>query len=520
MNTLQKLAARIALKASSYSGMPFTLHGQGQSNQKLLSEVFGNRTHTGKAVTDKTSMQITTVWACVRLLSETMGGMPSSIFMRQKDGSVVKATDHPLHEILVEQPNSEMNGLEFREARTSNLAMRGNQYAVINRRGNGDVMSLMPIPASEVIQKKDSTTNFETQYGIMDRGKRVWMPSEKIWHTKGFSFNGMEGLSPLSYARESMALALAGEEFNSKLFGQGLMPSAVISIPDWLKEGEREIANKKLMEMHAGMDNMNKAMLLEGGMKVEKGLMSPDDAQFLQLRQFTVIELCRLFGVKPHMIAALERATDNNIEQLGLEFVTYTMMPFMRRDEVGARKLFKPGDKNKYFYKYNPEGLLRADSAARASLYSILLQNGVLNRNEVRELENRNKSNDDGMNDYTVQSNMAMIDQIAALVAARETASSKQTPPPVKSGDTNITVSPAAFTLNQEGAEVKVDVPEREANFEVTMPEIKQEPAPPVNVDVSVNGNKKTKTTFVRDKKTQEILSTITEEVLDDKSDI
>jgi hypothetical protein len=137
-----------------------------------------------------------------------------------------------------------------------------------------------------------------------------------------------------------------------------------------------------------------------------------------------------------------------------------------------------------------------------------------LSRNEVRALENRNKSNDEGMDDYTVQSNMAMIDQIAAIVASREAA---KTPQPVKAGDTHITVAPAAFTLNQEGAEVKIDVPERETNLEVTLPEIKDAPTPDVNVDVKVVGSKKTKTSFVRDPKTQEILSTITEEVLDEQ---
>jgi len=171
--------------------------------------------------------------------------------------------------------------------------------------------------------------------------------------------------------------------------------------------------------MHAGVVNMNKPMLLEGGMKVESGLITPDDAQFLQLRQFTVIELCRLFGIKPHMIAALERATDNNIEKLSLEFVMYTMLPYVRRDELGARKLFKPADRTKFFYRYNFEGLLRADSVARAGLYSIMLQNGVFSRNEVRALENRNSVDDPAMDQYTVQSNMAMIDQLAAMVAKR-----------------------------------------------------------------------------------------------------
>ena len=413
MNILHKAIRWARVKAAGFPGMSFSL------SDARAGLIFGGSTHTGKAVNEGTAMQVTTVWACVRLLCETMGAMPSAIYREEEGGNATKVDEHPLHEILVEQPNADMNGLEAREARTANLALRGNSFSLIERRGSGDVSSLYPVPTSEVSTKRDATTNYETRYGIADRGKTEWYPPEKIWHTKGFSFNGLQGLSPIAYAREAMALALAGEEFNGRLFGQGLLPSAMISIPQWLKPDQRKVANEKLLEMHTGMMNMNKPMLLEGGMKVEPGLLTPDDAQFLQLRQFTVIELCRLFGIKPHMIAALERATDNNIEKLSLEFVMYTMLPYVRREEIAARKLFKPADRSKYFYRYNFEGLLRADSVARAQLYSILLQNGVYSRNEVRALENRNKVDDSAMDDYTVQSNMAMIDQLASLVAAR-----------------------------------------------------------------------------------------------------
>ena len=416
MGILSKLERGAAdLKAYS-SGQSFTLADQ-EVNQKLTT-ILGGQTYTGKAVTERTAMQVTTVWACVRLLAETMGAMPSAIYRAEKSGNATKTDDHPLHEVLVEQPNADMNGLEAREARTANIALRGNQIALIERRSSGDVSSLYPVPYGQVQRKRDSSTDYEMRYGITDRGKLEWYPPEKVWHTKGFSFNGLEGLSPIGYAREAMALALAGEEFNARLFGQGLIPSALVSIPQWLTDDQREKANKKMLELHAGLQNMRKPMLLEGGMKVEAGLMTPDDAQFLQLRQFTVVELCRLFGVKPHMIAALERATDNNIEKLSLEFVMYTMLPYIRRDEVGARKLFKLADRSTFFYRYNFEGLLRADSQARALLYSILLQNGVYNRNEVRALENRNASDAPGMDDYTVQLNMTVIQLLEQMQRA------------------------------------------------------------------------------------------------------
>ncbi len=423
MSVFKRLALRLAQKAGSYAGVTFNI-GDPQLNQKL-SDVgwgWGSSSASGKSINDTTAMNVTAFFAGVRLLAETMGSLPRGVFARDGDNSV-PAFDHRLHEVLVHQPNQFMNGIEYTEASTANLAARGNAYSLIERGGDGNVSSLWNFEASRVTMRRNETTDWEPRYFYNDRGKEEAYPPEKIWHRRLFSFGGLRGLSPIECAKEALGLAMAGEEFNARLFAQGLMPSARVSIPEWLTKEQRILANQRLMEMHAGLTNMGKPMLLEGGMKVESGLITPEEAQFLSLRQMTVVEICRILGIKPHMVAALERATDNNIEKLSLEFVTYTMLPYIRRDEAAARQLFKPGDRAKYFFRYNFEGLLRADSAARASLYSILLQNGVFSRNEVRALENRNKSSDKGMDDFTVQTNMAMIDQLAKLVAAQAIAS-------------------------------------------------------------------------------------------------
>jgi HK97 family phage portal protein len=418
MNILSKLAFWAAQKAAIRSGVTISISENGENSQKLSSMLGGGRSITGKVVNDSTAMQVTTFFACVRLLAETMGTMPSAIYRMEKSGNAEKV-DHSLAEVLIHQPNSDMNGLEYREASTTNLAARGNAYSLIERRGDGNVMSLYPVPSSRWQVKRDASTDYEIKYGLNDRGKLEWYPAEKVWHRKGFGFDGLVGLSPIQCARETIGLSLAGEEYNAQLFAQGLMPSAIVSIPQWLKDEQRKVANEKLLEMHTGLKNLGKPMLLEGGMTVTSGLLTPDDAQFLQLRQLTASQICALLNIKPHMVAILEQATNNNIEQLSQEFITYTMMPHMRRDEIAARKLFKPGDRSTYFYRYNADSLMRADSAARAMLYSILLQNGVFNRNEVRALENRNQVADPAMDQYTVQSNMAMLDQLAGLIAAR-----------------------------------------------------------------------------------------------------
>src|SRR3972149_5541549 len=220
--------AGIALKAANYSGVTFTLS---DGNQKLGSWFNNNPSYTGKPVTEGIAMQVTAFFACIRLLAETMGALPSAIFKFEKNGNATKAEDHPLHEVLVHQPNADMNGIEFREASTANLSARGNAYSLIERRGDGNVLSLYNLPSSAVTPKRDKSTNYETMYGFNDRGKQEWYPAEKIWHRKGFSFDCLMGLSPLQSAREALGLALAGEEFNARLFGQGLMPSARVSIP-------------------------------------------------------------------------------------------------------------------------------------------------------------------------------------------------------------------------------------------------------------------------------------------------
>lgn len=398
-------------KGTFYSGNTMSL-----SDPRIGELLSAGSSVTGRAVNETSAMRVIAFFACIRLLAETMGAMPSAIYRKQKSGNAERADEHPLSGVLIEQPNADMNGVNFREASTANLAARGNGYALIQRRSDGNVSSLYPIPCAGM--RIDRTRTDGKPYGIWDRGQVEWYSPEKIWHRRGFSFDGLMGISPLEMAREALGLAMAGEEFNARLFVNGLSPSVRVSIPQWLNPEQRKVAQDKIDKM-AGLASAHKPFLLEGGMKLESGLLTPEEAQFLALRQFTVVEICRLLGIKPHQIAALERATDNNIERLSQEFVTFTMLPHFQRDERAARQLFKPADRDQYYYRYNFEGLLRADSAARAALYSILLQNGVASRNEVRAKENWNAIADPAMDQFTVQTNLSMIDQLAELVSAR-----------------------------------------------------------------------------------------------------
>ena len=409
MNMVQKAIRVLRLKAA---GLALSLAPKDDGVWRRYFDVISA---TGKAVNDDSAMRVTTAFACVRTLAETGGQVTVAVYERQKNGNAEKV-DHPLAEILVGRPNADMTSLEFRETMITNLAGRGNGYALIERGGAGNVSSLYPWRSSKVEPRRKETG--EIVYRVNDRGRWQTLPADQVWHWKGFSWDGLMGLSPIGCAREALGLALAGEEFNAKLFSNGLMSSAVLSIPQWLRPDQRKEAEEKLAKMQQGLANAGKPLLLEGGMTMEDGVFTPEDAQFLQLRQLQIPELCRIWRIPPHMIASLERATNNNIEQLSQEFVTYTMMPYFRRIEERAQQLFKPGDRSRFFVRFNVESLLRADSQARASLYSILLQNGVYSRNEVRALENRNRVDEEGMDDYTVQSNMALLQLLGALNAA------------------------------------------------------------------------------------------------------
>jgi len=410
---LRGLARRVALRTGAFmaslgGGTTFSI-GDDEQVKRYLT---GPNAITGHRINDESAMRVSTAFACVRILAETVGEVTLAVYERQADGNSQKV-DHDLAGILIESPNADMNGLEFREAQTTNLAGRGNAYAVIERNVTGNVKSLYPVPASRVMprRKPDGTVVYKIAMG----GKAEDYAADQIWHWKGFGYTGLTGLSPIECARQALGLSLAGEEYNARMFANGLTSSAIVSIPAWLKPDQRKEAAAKLAEMHAGLANAGKPYLLEGGMKVEDGVFAPRDAQFLELRGFQIPEICRIWRISPHMIAQLDRATNNNIEQLSLEFIMYTMLPYFRRIEEKTRQLFKPADRNRFFVRFNFESLLRADSVARAQLYSILLQNGVFSRNEVRALENRNRSEADGMDDYTVQSNMALLQLLETI---------------------------------------------------------------------------------------------------------
>lgn len=395
-----------------------------------LGKFFGTLSQSGKMVTDDNIMQVSVAWCCQRILSETIASLPVDVYSTDGKGNSEKVSSHPVAEVLGLSPNENMTGVEFMESMVLNLAQAGNCYAYREHRANGDLISLSPIESKNVQPKqRESGTVY---YTILDRGQWVEVPQEKIWHVKGFGRNGLMGLSPLGAAREALGTAMAMEEFGAKFFSQGGMPSGVVTVPGWLSKEQRPIARDNLNQMLGGLGNAHRFALMENGMKPEPwGNMPLEEMQFILGRKFSIQEICRFYRIPPHMVADLERATFSNIEQQSLEFVMFTLMPYFTRFEASARKwLFKVDDKHKFFLRFNYEGLLRADSAARSQFFSQMLQNGVMTRNEARQKEKLPRSAEAGMDDYTVQANMMSVKDLGKAKPA--TPAAIGAPPPFK----------------------------------------------------------------------------------------
>jgi len=414
-NLLSRLWNRKAAAQSSAAFDPM--------NHELVRRILGGDISTsGKSVNPDSAMTLSTVWSCQRILSETIGALPVGVYQKDERGNSNRLPDHRLSLVLCNSPNANMTKVEFIESLVLNLCQTGNAYSLVERNKRGELESVVPIPSPLVTPKMDK--NHRVSYSINVNGVPKDFPQSNIWHVKGFGPSGLVGLSPIQAARNAMGMALSTEDFGATFFRQGGKPSGTVHIPNFLNKEQREIARENLQQMLGGAGNAHKFALFEGGMKPEPwGNMPLQDMEFLLLRKFNVQEICRFYRVPPHMVADLDKATFSNIEQQSQEFVQYTLMPYFTRIEASVAKwLLSVEDRTKGVYlRFNFEGLLRADSAARSAFYSTALQNGWMTRNEVRAKENMNS--DPALDGYTVQANMmdieALPDEPPAAPASR-----------------------------------------------------------------------------------------------------
>ncbi len=378
-------------------------------------------TTSGKTVTERSAMQMTAVYSCVRILAEAVAGLPLHLYRYTDNGGKEKALDHPLYLLLHDEPNPEMSSFVFRETLMTHLLLWGNAYAQVIRNGKNEVVALYPLmPNKMSVDRDENGRLYYTYYRGQDEAIRnkefaVTLQPSDVLHIPGLGFDGLVGYSPIAMAKNAIGLAIATEEYGAKFFANGAAPGGVLEHPGTIKDPTK--VREAWMSQFGGSANSGKVAVLEEGMKYTPISISPEQAQFLETRKFQINEIARIFRVPPHMVGDLEKSSFSNIEQQSLEFVKYTLDPWVIRWEQSIqRSLLNSEEKKKYFAKFNVEGLLRGDYQSRMNGYAIGRQNGWMSANDIRELENLDRiPAEDGGDLYLINGNMLPLKNAGAF---------------------------------------------------------------------------------------------------------
>ena len=372
----------------------------GAQSQKLKEFISGadidpsGMSHSGVNVDEDTALKISAVYACVKVISETVASLPLKLLKEEENGDMAKARHHPIYSLIADCPNNEMSAFTFREMLMTNLLLWGNAYALIRRNRKGQIVELYPLKSKNMEVGRDAATR-AIQYKYTSDSDEAAAQTKtyrarQILHIPAFSFDGVVGVSPITYAREAMGLSLATEEFGARWFGSGARPGGVLEHPGLLKDPER--LRESWNKVYQGTANSHKIAILEEGLSYKAIGMSPDDSQFLETRQFQLNEICRIFRVPPHMVGDLSRSTFSNIEHQSIDFVVHTIRPWLVRWEQGImRSLLSSTERTIYKPRFKVEGLLRGDFGSRMQGYAIARQNGWMSADDIRELEDLNK---------------------------------------------------------------------------------------------------------------------------------
>lgn len=388
--------------------------------------LFGPST-SGKNVNEFTAMQTTAVYACVRILSETLAALPLQLY-RYTPGGKERVYDHPLYHLLHDEPNPEMTSFIFRETLMSHLLIWGNAYAQIIRDRLGRVQGLYPLRPDKMTVCRDEsgqiyyiyTKTSDENPAIKPYGQ-VPLRKDEVLHIPGLGFDGLVGYSPIAMARNAVGMTMACEEYGASFFANGASPSGVLEHPGVLKDPAK--VRDSWNAVYQGSANAHKVAVLEEGMKYQQIGIPPEEAQFLETRKFQLNEIARLYRIPPHMIGDLEKSSFNNIEQQSMEFVKYTLDPWVIRWEQAMQKaLFLPEEKKQFFLKFNVNGLMRGDYESRMTGYSIGRQNGWLSANDIREMEDMNPvPEEEGGNLYLVNGSMTKLKDAGAFAQKGDT---------------------------------------------------------------------------------------------------
>ena len=380
---------------------------------------FMGSSSSGKRVNERSAMQMTAVYSCVRILSEAVASLPLHVYRYTETGTE-KAVDHSIYTIIHDEPNPEMTSFVFRETLMTHLLLWGNAYAQIIRNGKGEVIALYPLMPDRMNVDRDEWGQLYYEYTVsgddapINKDSKVRLSPSDVLHIPGLGFDGLVGYSPIAMAKNAIGLAIATEEYGSKFFANGAAPSGVLEHPGTIKDPSR--VRESWQQTFGGSHNSNKIAVLEEGMKYTPISISPEQAQFLETRKVQINGRARIFRGPPHMVGDLEKSSFSNIEQQSLEFVKYTLDPWVIRwEQAMHRALLLEDEKKDYFFKFNVEGLLRGDYASRMNGYATARQNGWMSANDIRQLEDLDRIPAElGGDLYLVNGNMVPLMEAGA----------------------------------------------------------------------------------------------------------
>lgn len=389
---------RVKSALLNWLGVPISL-----TTGEFWREWYGTSS-SGKVVTADKVIRLSAVWACVRLLSESISTLPLKIYERQADGSRKLAQNNPAYQILCRRPNPEMTPSRFMLMIVASVCLRGNAFVEKLYIGS-KLVSLVPLlPQNMVVKRLDSG---KLQYTYSDNGVQRIIPVERMMHIRGFGLDGVCGMMPTMAGVDVFGAAMAVDEAAAKIFENGLQSTGFLSSKTALNEGQRERLRKALQNF-IGSKNAGKLMVLENELTYQNVTMNPEAAQLLESRSFSIEEICRWFRVPPFMVGHTTKQSSwaSSLEGMNMLFLTHTLRPLLVNIEQEISRCLLNSDED-LFAEFSVEGLLRADSAGRAAYYTSALQNGWMSRNDVRRLENMPPI--EGGDIYTVQLNLTQL---------------------------------------------------------------------------------------------------------------
>lgn len=409
MNWIDRIFSRLA-EAEDVEKRDVTI------SPKLMQALINGSFGGGVNVTPNGALSQTAVWASVKVLSESVAQIP--LFLYERDGEYkVRATKHPLYKILQRSPNELMSSFHLRQLMMVHLTTWGNAYCEIVWSRDGQVDALIPLRPDRVTPVLvDGKKYFDVE---LPDGTAVRLPAYRVWHVPGLGFDGLVGYSPIKLHANTVGLAMAAEEYGANFFKNGTSAGMVLQHPGQLSAEAASRLKRAIETSNAGLSNAHRVMVLEEGMDMKTLGLSPEDAQLLSTRQFQVTEIARIYRVPPHMLGDMSRATWGNVEEMGEEFLRYTLMPYLRSFEATITQQLLVGDEqDTHFAEFLVDSFLRANTEKRYDAYSTAIQNGFMSVNEVRARENLNPI--EGGDKHFVPLNLAPIGQRQIQVASEK----------------------------------------------------------------------------------------------------